>query len=164
MHMKKTIILLIVTLATLSSCSVAKYSSVTQKTSFEKYKYVYITDATSITSSSGGVYGNQHGVFGSQSTKTANPADVIAGNLMKKGFIRIPTINQDIIEETMIVSYGESGRHGNLLGYSTEVTLQFLDAKTMDIIASTTAAGMGETESDDIKKAIIRCFKNLFPK
>lgn len=161
--MKKIIVLLLVTLTAFSSCSVAKYSSVTQKTSFDKYKYVYITDASSITSSSGGIYGNQYGVFGSQSTKTANPADVIAGHLMKKGFIRIPTINQDIIEETMIVSYGESGRHGNLLGYSTEVTLQFLDAKTMDIIATTTAAGMGSTESDDIKKAINRCFQNLFP-
>lgn len=161
--MKRFSLILALSVFLFCGCSVSKYTSVTQNTSFDKYKYVYVTDASTITASSAGVYGNQYGVYGSQTTKTANPADIIAGNLMKRGFVRVPSINQDTIEETMIVSYGESGRHGNILGYATEVTLQFLDAKTMEIIATTTAAGMGETESDDVKKAINKCFQSLFP-
>ncbi len=159
----KRLVIILTSICILSGCSISKYTSVTQNSSFDKYKFFYVTDASTITASSGGVYGNQYGVYGSQTTKTANPADVIVGNMMKHGFVRLPSINQDTIEETMIISYGESGRHANIMGYSTEVTLQFLDAKTMEVLATTTAAGMGETEADDIKKAINKCFQNLFP-
>ena len=140
-----------------------KYTSVTQITSFDRYKFFYVTDTPTVTKSSGSVYGNQYGAFGTQAIKTDNLADVIAGNLMKHGFVRLPSIGQDTIEKTMIVSYGESGRHDTFMGYAIEVTLQFIDATTKDVIATATAAGMGETESDDIKKAINKCFLALFP-
>lgn len=146
--MRRSLLLCAIILVSLSSCSLAKYSSVNQNSSFGKYKYAYIMNTASVISSY------------SEDIKTTNPVDVIAGNLMKKGFVRIPEINQSTIDQTMIVSYGESGKHA--LGYSIEVTLQFLDAKTMDIIATSTAAGMGETDSDSISKAINKCFKNLF--
>lgn len=159
----KQLFIILTSIWILSGCSISKYTSVTQNSPFDKYKFFYVTDASSITAGSGGVYGNQYGVFGSQTTKTANPADIIAGNMMKRGFVRLPSIDQESIEETMIISYGESGRHFNIIGYSIEVTLQFLDAKTLEVLTTTTAAGMGETESDDIRKAINKCFQNLFP-
>ena len=81
---------------------------------------------------------------------------------MKQGFVRLPALKQDLLDETIIVSYGESGRHNYIIAYAIEVTLQFLDAKTLEIIAMTTAAGMGDTESDDIKIAVNKCFQNLF--
>ena len=133
-----------------------------QNSSFDNYKYFYVTDASTITASVGSAYGNQYGTYGSQTTKSVIPTDIISGKMMKYGFVKIPHINPDVLDETIIVSYGESGRHNHIVGYSIEVTLQFIDAKTMKVIATSSAAGMGETEVDDIRKAINKCFQNLF--
>lgn len=67
--------------------------------------------------------------------------------------------------ETLIVNYGESGRRGTGLGsYAIEVTIQFISASTKNQICSCTAEGRGETEADDIRKAINSCLKALFSK
>ena len=161
--MNKVLLFIVAVAFLLTSCSVSKYSSVNQYSSFDEYKYFVVTEASSVVGSTGGAYGNQFGVYGSQVTKTANPTDLIAGHLMKKGFIRLSSTNEDRDEKTMIVSYGDGGRHMLFWGYATEVILQFLDAKTMDVIAVVSAAAMGETESDKVKKAINKCFKVLFP-
>lgn len=159
MYMKHLLIFLSF-LCVLSGCSISKYTSVTQSLSFDKYRYFCVTDASTVTAGSGSVYGNKYGVYGSQTTKTASPSDIIAGNLMKRGFIRLPSTNPETVGETMIVSYGEGGRR--FMGYAVEVTLQFMDAKTMEVIAATTAVGMGDTESDGVRIAINKCFKALF--
>jgi hypothetical protein len=158
----KKILILLISVFIFYGCAISKHSSVVQNLTFDKYKYFYVSDAATTTASTGGVYGNQYGVYGSQTTKSVNPADIIAGRMMKEGFVKLPFINPEVSDETIIVSYGESGRHNHIIGYSIEVTLQFLDAKTMKVIATTSAAGMGETEADDIRKAINECFKNLF--
>jgi hypothetical protein len=56
------------------------------------------------------------------------------------------------------VNYGESGKRDRGLGYTIEVTIQFISAKTHTQICSCTAEGQGETEADDIRQAITRCF------
>ena len=63
-----------------------------------------------MTSSSGGVYGGAYGVYGSTTSKSVNPTDVITGILAKEGFIRLPELKTDLYSETLIVNYGESGR------------------------------------------------------
>ena len=48
------------------------------------------------------------------------------------------------------------------LGYSIEVTMQFINAKTQLPIVVCTAEGQGSTEADDIRIAITRALEPLF--
>ncbi|KDS29372.1 hypothetical protein M097_1388 [Phocaeicola vulgatus str. 3775 SL(B) 10 (iv)] len=88
---------------------------------------------------------------------------MIAGILIKQGYIILPELKSELANETLIVNYGESGRRNRGLGYTIEVTIQFSSAKTNEMICSCTAEGQGETEADDIRQAIRRALSSLFP-
>ena len=159
---KHILILLSISLG-LASCGVPRYATISSKPDLSKYKYVYITPTSEKTSVTGGAYGNQYGVYGSTSSKSITPSDVIAGYFMKQGFVRIPEINETQKSQTIVVNFGESGRKNYGLGaYSIEVTIQLLDATTDELICSSTAEGMGETETDDVRKATIKCLDAIF--
>ena len=153
----KHLFLLILTVSLLVSCGVSRYATISNKPDLSKYKYVYIMPTSEITSVSGSTYSNQYGVFGSTSTTSINPSDIIAGRFMKHGFVRIPELSESLKDKTLVVNYGESGRKNYGIGYSIEITLQLLDAATYELICSTTAEGMGDTESDDVRKATLKC-------
>lgn len=76
--------------------------------------------------------------------------------------MQVPEITPEIAEKTLIVNYGESGRRNLNLGYTIEVTIQFITAKEHKIICSTTAEGQGSTEADDIRQAITRAVDAAF--
>lgn len=137
---------------------------VTRYNSLDQYTYFYITPTETKSSSSGGVYGNQYGVYGSSSSKSTNPADIISGYLIKKGLIRLPEIKNNLSDKTMIINYGETGRRSVGLGYTIEITLQVLSAKTNEVICVVTGEGIGDTEADDIRIAINRCLEELYQK
>lgn len=122
------------------------------------YQYVIINSTESLTSNIGTTI---NGVYVSEG-KTVNPRDIISGYLIKKGFIILTEVQDDIKNQTMIVNYGESGRREVVWGYTTEITLQFITADTKKLICSSTAEGIGDTEADDIKKAITRALDALF--
>lgn len=126
----------------------------------ETFKYAYISPTEVLTSSSGTYYE----IYGASTTKSVNPSDVIAGVLIKEGFIILPELKSELSNETLIVNYGESGRRNRGLGYTIEVTIQFISAETKQMICSCTAEGQGETEADDIRQAIRRALDGLFPK
>ena len=138
--------------------------TITKNDAIEGYKFIFITPTSNLTSSSGGVYGGQYGVYGSSTSKSVNPSDVISGILLKEGYTRIPELKQELLDETMIVNYGESGRRYVRRGYTTEVTIQFISAKSNKSICSCTAEGMGQTEADDIRQAITRCLSGILIK
>ena len=71
-------------------------------------------------------------------------------------------LGETIPPNTMILSYGESDRHQMGLGYAIEVTIQFIDASTNELILTSSAAGIGNTEADDIRKATLNCLHNVF--
>jgi hypothetical protein len=129
----------------------------------ETFKYIYISPTKSLTSSAGGLYGGAYGVYGSTQSKSVNPTDVISGILTKKGFIRLSEQKEELNDKTLIVNYGESGKRNRGLGYTIEVTIQFVSAKSNELISSCTAEGQGETEADDIRQAITRCITALYP-
>ena len=81
---------------------------------------------------------------------------------MKNNFIILPEIKPELSDKTLIVNYGESGRRNRGLGYTIEVTIQFISAKTHERVCTCTAEGQGETEADDIRKAIRRALSELF--
>lgn len=124
------------------------------------YRYFYVSPTGDYTSSSG-VYGNRYGVYGG-TTKSTNPSSIISGILFKNGFIQVNEVNPDNAKETMIVNFGETGRRNVNLGYSIEVTMQFISAATQKPICSCTAEGQGATEADDVRKAIQRALEPLF--
>ena len=72
--------------------------------------------------------------------------------------------NPELAKETLIVNYGESGRRNRGLGYTIEVTIQFISAYTHEMFCSCTAEGQGSTEADDIRQAIKRALDGLFAK
>jgi hypothetical protein len=136
-------------------------ATITKNGSLDTFKFFYITPTTSLTSSSGATISGQY----YSSSKTVNPSDVITGILTKERLIRLPELKPDLTDETLIVNYGESGRRNTGLGgYTIEVTIQFISAKTSTFVCSCTAEGQGSTEADDIRQAITRCLNELTPK
>ena len=164
MKVFRYITILLVASLCLASCSilVPKYATISNKPDLSNYKYVFITPASVTTSVSGGTWGNQDNVYGSTSSTSFSPSEVISGYFMKQGFVRIPAITEELKAQTLVVSYGEGGRKRYGLAYSQEVTLQVLDATTFGLICSSTAEGMGATEADDVRKATIKCLDAIF--
>jgi hypothetical protein len=130
----------------------------------EKFKYIFISPSSNLTSSSGRVYGGNYGVYGANTSKSVNSSEIITGILIKEGFIGLPELKPELADETLIVNYGESGTRDTGLGYTIEVTIQFISAKTYTQICSCTAEGQGATEADDIRQAITRCLYGLLSK
>jgi hypothetical protein len=128
--------------------------------SIEGYKYIYVSPTNSLTSSSGfAINGDLHSI-----TQTVNPTDLITGIFIKEGLIRLPELKPELAEETIIINYGQSGkRNTGLGGYTLEVTIQLISAKTSTLVCSCTAEGQGLTEADDIRQAITRCLNELTP-
>lgn len=145
----------------LTGCGSLKAPIVQQNESLKNYTYFYITPTSDIISGSGGVYGGKNGVYGGSSSKTINPSDIISGTLMKQGMIRLPELDSNLLDKTLIVNYGESGRRNLNFGYTIEVTIQFLSAMTHSVVCVCTAEGQGHTESDDIRIAINRALNEL---
>lgn len=148
----------------LGACAPLRVPIIVKKSPIEMFKYAYISPTKELTSSIGSTYGGQYGIYGSSTTKSVNPSDIIAGMLIQNGFIIVPEIKSELAKETVIVNYGESGRRNRGFGYTIEVTIQFISADTNQMICSCTAEGQGSTEVDDIRQAIKRALDGLFAK
>ena len=107
------------------------------------------------------VYGNKYGVYGGP-TKSINPASLISGILFNNGFIQVNEVNPNNAKETMIVNFGETGRRNVNLGYSIEVTIQFISAYTQRPICTCTAEGKEKRKLTMLGEAIQRALKPLF--
>lgn len=162
--MKTTRFLTILVMSFLiNSCAILKPPSVVKNEAIENFKYFYISPTKSLSSSSGATIGGQYYSSG----KSVNPSDVITGILTKEGFIALPELKPELTDQTLIVNYGESGKRviaWGLGGYTLEVTIQFISAKSHTLICSCSAEGQGSTEADDIREAITRCLSSLLSK
>ena len=162
MKLKKIISLALMPLI-FASCVTLQPVRVTRNASLDNYTYFYITPTETKTGSTGGVYGNGYGVYGSSTSKSTNPADIISGYLIKRGMVRLPEVKNDLADRTIVINYGETGRRSTGLGgYTIEITLQILSAKTSEVICVVTGEGQGETEADDIRIAINRCLEGMY--
>lgn len=147
-----------------NSCAPLRVATTVNNGNIKDYKYIFISPTETLTSSTGAVYGGNYGAYGSTTSKSVNPSDVIVGILSKEGFIIVPELKSELADETLIVNYGESGRRNRGLGYTIEVTIQFISAKSHTLICSSTAEGQGETEADDIRQAITRSLSAVLAK
>lgn len=147
-----------------TGCAILKEPDIIKSGEINNYRYVVLPNAASLSSSSGRVYGNQYGVYGSSSSKEINPISTIEGILLKRGLISTDTVTPENRDKTLIVKFGESGRRdvaGGLGGYTLEVTIVIIAAKTDEIVYSCVAEGQGSTEVDDIREAIHRCLSGI---
>lgn len=157
----KRLLFIVVTACILTGCGVLHVPTADVNGNVYKYNYVYVIPTSGVTSSSG-VYGNQYGVYGG-STKTVNPSEVISGYLMKKGYTILPSVDPNLAENTMIVSYGYTGRRQlSLFSYASCVMIQFRDAKTHELVATCEGEGCGEDETVDILQAIYSALGVIF--
>ena len=76
--------------------------SVNYHSPIDTYRYVYITPTSSLSSGTGSVYNG----YGSSTTKSVNPGDIISGYLIKKGYIIVPQIQPEYASQTLIINYG----------------------------------------------------------
>lgn len=148
----------------LGACAPLRVPVIVKNAPVETFKYAYILPTKELISSTGSTFGGQYGIYGSSTTKSVNPSDIISGALIQKGYIVLPEIKSELAEETLIVNYGESGRRNRGFGYTIEVTIQFISASTNELVCSCTAEGQGSTEADDIRQAIKRALDGLFAK
>lgn len=141
MVLLKKQILVICGFLMLGACAPLRVPIIVKKSPIEMFKYAYISPTKELTSSTGSTYGGQYGIYGSSTTKSVNPSDIIAGILIQNGFIIVSEIKSELAKETVIVNYGESGRRNRRFGYTIEVTIQFISADTNQMICSCTAEG-----------------------
>ena len=74
------IIVLLFCLSSMTGCYTLQVPTTSNSGKLQSYPYVYVIPTSGVSGSSG-VYGNQYGVYGGQTT-TTNPSEVIAGYLM----------------------------------------------------------------------------------
>ena len=152
------IITLIIFCLTIIGCASLKPATAIKNGEIKDYKYVYISQTKSLTSSTGASINGQY----YSTSKSVNPRDVITGILAKQGYILIPELKDEISSETLIINYGESGqRSTGLGGYTIEVIIQFISSTSNSLVCSCTAEGQGSTEADDIREAITRCLNKI---
>ena len=87
-----------------SSCGALKTPVIVRNAPIEGYRYVFITPTKELTSSAGGTYGGQYGIYGASTTKSVNPSDVISGELIKNGFVVLPELKSELNNKTLIVN------------------------------------------------------------
>lgn len=164
--MKKILSLLLISCC-ISSCSVQLMApTVSVHPSIAKYKYAYIIPTNTITG--GYISGDSNSTSGY--TKSTNPANVIAGVLMEKGYTILPEIQERFKENTIVVTFGELPTATGFTVAKSEVIIQFRDANTSELIASAKAEGTSKnewsfshpTEADGIKEAILRALNAIF--
>lgn len=148
------ILMVILAFTFLSGCSSAVKllpPETTQKKSLSEYKFVIIPREKKIVYASSSV------------SKEMFPDDLIEGVLLKKGIVRLSELPEKNTELFLIAKFAVSGKRSVYLGmgYTMEVTIVLMEAETLNIVYSCTAEGLGSTEVDDIRAAIINCMSGL---
>ena len=128
----------------------------TQTNSLNMYQYVLIENSASVTS--------LHASNGNAQTRDVNPGALIEGILLKRGIIKITSESPQTTGKLLLAKYGISGKRdiaGGLGGYAQEVTISLVDAGSLAPVYTCTAEGLGSTEADDIREAIMSCLSGL---
>ena len=143
--------------------------TVVVKPTFGQYRYAYIVPTGTVTAGVSGIAGFNGYVWGDGYSTSVSPSEVIAGDLMQRGYAILPEINDNFVDKTLIVSFGELGtRSVGLEAYTKEIIIQFRDARTGDLVCSGQAEGLVDTfwhsytETDATKYAIKTALDSIF--
>ncbi len=128
-----------------------------QTDSLDKYRFVEIEAKETVSSVQGGRGGYLR-------TVKVDPASLIEGVLLKRGVVKVREPSPHTAGKLLVARYGISGKRniaGGVGGYAQEVTVVLVDAATLVPVFTCTAEGIGSTEADDIREAIILCLEGL---
>lgn len=163
--MKKVYSLMVCFVGTLlfSGCLSLAPTTITRHASLDGYKYFYVTPTAERSSVTGGTYGSKGYVYGSTKSNSVNPADLIAGYMMNRGYVRVPEVKQQNAAQTMIINYGDgNSREGFWEERAVEVTIQILNGETNELICVCRADDKGNDEAKAITRAINKCLDEIF--
>lgn len=160
-NMKKVFLLSIAALL-FGGCISLAPTSITRKGTLDGFKYFYVTPTAERNSVSGGTWGNQYGVYGSTSSNSVSPSELIAGYMMNRGYVRVPEVKAENAKQTMIINYGDGNSREGLVGFAIEVTIQILDAEKNDLICICKADEIADTEAKAIRCATEKCLNEIF--
>ncbi|MBB6276569.1 hypothetical protein [Porphyromonas circumdentaria] len=144
----------LLSLSLLTSCVTLRPASVDLRKPIDTYTYVYVPVAQAINSTTSATF--------SGVSQSVNSRDMIVGVFAKHGYVVLHQLEDKYLPKTLIVNCGESGRRNVFLGYTTEVTLQFISAETGELLCTTTAEGYISTENTKVKHAISRALEAVF--
>ncbi|KWW29075.1 MAG: hypothetical protein AUK63_1631 [bacterium P3] len=159
--MKKALLLSIAAFL-FSNCISLAPTSISRNGSLEGFRYFYVTPTAERNSVSGGTYGNQNGVYGSTSSNSVSPSELIAGYMMNKGYVRVPEVKAENAKQTMIINYGDGNSREGMDEFAIEVTIQILGAEKNDLICICRADAKANTEAKAIRRATEKCLNEIF--
>ncbi len=145
-----------------SGCISLNPTAISRHGSLDGYRYFYVIPTAERNSVSGGTYGNQNGVYGTTSSNSVSPSELIAGYVMNRGYVRVPELKEQTAKRTMIISYGDGNSREKLDEFAIEVTIQILDAETNELVCMCRADAKADTEAKAIRCATEKCLNEIF--
>ena len=164
--MKKTysILLCCVGMLLFTSCLSIAPTSITRNGSLDGYRYFYVTPTAERNSVNGDTWGDRHSTYGSTSSSSVNPADLIAGYLMSRGYVRVPEVKKEDAAQTMVINYGDGNmREGVFFDQrAVEVTIQILNGQTNGLICVCKAEEKSNNDAKATRLAIEKALNEIF--
>lgn len=164
--MKKTFSLLLLCVGALlfTSCLSVGPTSISRNGSLDGYRYFYVTPTAERSSINGDTWGNRNHTYGTTTSSSVNPADLIAGLLMGRGYVRVHEVKKEDAAQTMIINFGDGNmREGGFFEeHAIEVTIQILNGQTNDLIVVCKAEEKANNEAKATRFAIEKAINEIF--
>ena len=151
--------------ALMTSCLILRGTTVVKNESVYNYKYVYVMRTVATQSVYGATVGTGGTTVGATTSSSVVPSDIIAGQFVKNGFIRVADVKPETASQTLSVSYSETNIRKVGGTEATEVTIQAVNAATNALVCSVTAEGKSKTQqAEEVRMAIDRAMKEMMKK
>jgi hypothetical protein len=151
--------------ALMTSCLILRGTTVVKNESVYNYKYVYVMPTVATQSVYGATVGTGGTTVGATTSSSVVPSDIIAGQFVKNGFIRVADVKPETASQTLSVSYSETDIRKVGGTEATEVTIQAVNAATNALVCSVTAEGKSKTQqAEEVRMAIDRAMKEMMKK
>ena len=151
--------------ALMTSCLILRGTTVVKNESVYNYKYVYVMPTVATQSVYGATVGTGGTTVGATTSSSVVPSDIIAGQFVKNGFIRVADVKPETASQTLSVSYSETNIRKVGGTEATEVTIQAVNAATNALVCSVTAEGKSKTQqAEEVRMAIDRAMKEMMKK
>ena len=151
--------------ALMTSCLILRGTTVVKNESVYNYKYVYVMPTVATQSVYGATVGTGGTTVGATTSSSVVPSDIIAGQFVKNGFIRVADVKPETASQTLSVSYSETNIRKIGGTEATEVTIQAVNAATNALVCSVTAEGKSKTQqAEEVRMAIDRAMKEMMKK
>ena len=147
-----------------TSCLSVAPTSISRSGSLEGYRFFYVTPTAERNSVNGDTWGTRGNTYGSTTSSSVNPADLIAGYLMGRGYVRVPEVKKEDAAQTMVINYGDGNmREGAFFDQrAAEVTIQILNGQTNALVVVCKAEEKSNNEAKATRLAIEKALNEIF--